>query len=102
MLGNLSNVVQAMVSRYPQKPRVADYPLDLDGSERFTRFATGVGIFPRPPMIGSISGILPLMDDFFYASGYAPPGYGPSANPAPVNLQWQAMFPGLTKQMGLE
>lgn len=35
------------------------YPLNLDGSLRYTRPKTGIDIFPSPPMIRAIQGLMP-------------------------------------------
>jgi len=38
------------------------YPLDLNAALNYTRFAAYGEMHPYPSMIGSVSGILPLMD----------------------------------------
>jgi hypothetical protein len=73
------------------------YPLDLDASERFTRYGTGTAIHPFPPVIGSISGILGLFDSMVMRDAIARPVYGPGSTTLPVNYQWQITVPGLTK-----
>lgn len=80
------------------KPRRdKSYPLDLDGSERQTRFKTGSDLFPYPPIIGCVSGFLPQMDWRVWAQGIGKNGYGPSFQAFPVNLQWQINIPGMSK-----
>jgi hypothetical protein len=73
------------------------YPFDLDASLRYTRFGTGTAIHPFPPVIGMVSGILPLFDDWTMREAIARPAYGPGSTTVPLNLQWQATVPGLTK-----
>lgn len=82
------------------KPRGdRNYPFDLDASERQQRFKTGEDIFPYPPLIGLVSGFLPLMDWRIWGQGYGKPGFGPTSEtqPFPLNLQWQINIPGLSK-----
>lgn len=73
------------------------YPLDLDGSERQTRFQTGRDPKPYPPIIGMVSGFLPEMDWRVYAQMWGKDPSGPSMNPMPLNLQWQITIPNLNK-----
>lgn len=58
--------------------------LDLDGSLRFTRPATGYAIAPYPPVIGYIQGLLPMQDGLVIAGLYAKRPSGPWADPAEV------------------
>jgi hypothetical protein len=84
-------------------PRPADpvshYALDLDASERHTRFGGGSDMFPHPPLTGALSGFLPMYDTTVWGMGYgkAPSGPGPGSQPPPVNLQWQMIIPGMQK-----
>lgn len=73
-----------------------NYPLDLDGSLRYTR-PFGVDYFPYPTIIGSISGILREFDRFVWATGVAKTPYGPDVNRIPINYDYQVAIGGLTK-----
>lgn len=81
------------------------YPFDFDASLRHTRPATGIDYFPSHSnrdnyaKLGCVSGFFPQQDLFVWGQGYARPAFGPEANPAPVNLQYVATIPGLTKQL---
>lgn len=87
------------------KPRIhssADhYPYDFDGSERQTRFPTGVDKFPVQSMIGCVSGFMPQLTRFMLAQHYAKVPSGPGSTAYPLNLQWQIVIPGLNKQQGM-
>lgn len=81
----------------PRSRNSDSYPLDLDGSLRYTRMKSGNDYFPVPPQIGMVSGILQQMDMFVYRSAMGKIPYGPGTTQVPVNLQWQMTIPGLTK-----
>lgn len=53
------------------------YPLDLDGSLRYTRPASGVSMHPYPPIIGYIQGLLPMQDGLVFAGAYGKNAFGP-------------------------
>lgn len=60
------------------RPRdCAGYPLDLDGSLRFTREATGYSVFPYPTIIGYVQGLLPMQDNLVHAAMYGKQSWGP-------------------------
>lgn len=79
------------------------YPLDLDGSLRYTRPKTGYDYWPTHSnydnfqQLGYVSGFLPEMDTRVWSQLYGRWPSGPSVNPLPLNLQWQITVPGLTK-----
>lgn len=72
-------------------------PIDFDGSLRITRFRTGWSPTPYPPIIGCLSGFLPLQDSLAYAQKLARMPMGPNVTTVPVNLQNQAVIPALAK-----
>lgn len=90
---------------HPRNGAADGYPFDFDGSLRHVRPRTGIDYYPSHSnrdnfaKLGLVSGFMPLMDAFKYSTMVAPIGYGPSLNPAPANLQWQIIVPGLDKQM---
>jgi hypothetical protein len=43
--------------------RPVEYPYDLDAGLEYTRPATGVSVFPFPPVIGYVEGLCPQYDD---------------------------------------
>lgn len=53
-------------------PRAGDYPLDLDGSQRFSRPAKGFSAMPYPSMIGGIPATGVLYDIWAFTRGNAP------------------------------
>lgn len=73
------------------------YPFDFDASLRYGRPRTGWDIKPHPPIIGSLSGFLPLQDAFVIATSQAKRPFGPGATSVPVNLVQQTIVPGLAK-----
>jgi hypothetical protein len=84
---------------------VDGYPFDLDASLRHTRPATGVDYWPTHSNIddfaklGQVSGFFPQQDVFVWGQAYGKSPSGPDTNPAPINLQYVATIPGLTKQL---
>lgn len=82
----------------PRSGAVDHYPLDLDGSERFTRYVSGKRPTPYPNIIGAISAILPFFDATRLAAAIAKTPYGPGSYTYPINLQWQINVEGLQKQ----
>lgn len=62
------------------------YPIDLDGSLRYTRPATGIDFFPAVETypngrgIGCVQAFMPQQDAFVYAQMIARPPVGPSGN----------------------
>lgn len=90
----------------PWKTRVPardNYPLDLDGAERQTRFSpNGNGVFPYPYLIGNVSGFLPQFDAIVYEGMFRRMPWGPSTGEHiygtyPGNLQYQITVNGLEK-----
>lgn len=83
----------------PRSPRPGEYGLDLDAGERRTRFIDMRAPVVTPPMVGALSGFLPLFDirSIVYA-GVAKAGFGPGTTQYPVNLQWQVNVEGLDKR----
>ena len=81
------------------KPRNQNrnYPLDVNGDVAHTRFAKSVGVYPTPPVIGCITGFMPLQDMFVLRSAYGKAPSGPNVTTSPLNLQWQMTIPELTK-----
>lgn len=89
---NLSKVI------LPRKDTQHGYPLDLDGSLRFTRPYT-IDIFPNPPQIGMISGFMAQLNGFFFANyNNARKPYGPNVNSVPNYAEYQIAVQGLTKR----
>lgn len=100
----------------------SDYPLDLDGSLRYTRPKTGIDYWPAHDnannfqQLGTfmnggfgVSGIFPEQDPLVWAQGYGKDPSGPIVSALPTlaqtqgfatsaQLYWQAMIPGLSKQ----
>lgn len=68
------------------------YPLDLDGSLRYTRPATGTDYWPAPETypngrgIGCVQAFMPQQDAFVYAQMIARPPVGPSGNLGVANF----------------
>jgi hypothetical protein len=83
----------------PRAPRPGEYALDLDGSERFSRFIDMRAPVVTPDLPGAVGGLLPLFDirSMVYAA-YAKAGFGPGTTQYPVNLQWQVNIEGLDKR----
>lgn len=54
-----------------------NYPFDFDASLRHTRIPDAVTLHPHPPMIGMLSGLLPLFDQQFILPQSASSGWGP-------------------------
>lgn len=84
-----------MVFFLPRKD-AHSYPLDLDGSLRYTR-PYSVDIFPYPPLVRNISGILAMQDAFVLNNRIAKTPFGPNVNRLPVNYDFQIAVAGLTK-----
>lgn len=76
------------------------YPFDLNGSLRYTRPKTGIDYFPSPSVIGMVSGLCPQQNAFVWEQAFGKKPSGPNVNEIPVNLQWQTIVPGLTKNGG--
>lgn len=74
-----------------------NYPLDLDGGEKFTRFRTGISPWPYPSIIGCINGFIPLQDAWVRRRMIGRAPMGPNVSTVPVNLQQQMTIPGLAK-----
>lgn len=91
------NFARGFVTSPPRFSRNG-YPLDLDGSERFTRPKTGIDIFPAPETypngngIGCVQAFMPMADAFVYAQMIARPPVGPSGD---LNI------PDLSRYMGV-
>lgn len=79
------------------------YPLDLDGSLDYTRFAKVAGVHPYPSVIGHVSGFMPLLDVLQLSPvSNAPWGAG-VGTPQPVDFTQytgQVTFPDLQKVRG--
>lgn len=73
------------------------YPIDLDGSLKFTRFAKTKWQMPAPPMIGRTSGFLPLQNAFIWRNAMGKMPSGPNISLAPLNLTYQITIPELAK-----
>lgn len=71
------------------------YPLDLDGSLRYTRPYV-IDIYPYPPIIGMISGFLRENNPFIWQQPARTP-YGPNINSLPSYAEYQIAVGGLTK-----
>lgn len=83
------------ITFFPRKD-ANKYPLDLDGSLRFTRpFA--VDIFPYPPIIGMISGFMREVNGYIIQTGIAKTPFGPDINRTVIDYNWQVAVGGLTK-----
>lgn len=82
------------------------YPIDLNGSDRFTRPKTGYDFWPAHDnadnfqQLGCVSGFMPEQDNMVWSWGYAKNDFGPMQGSisVPLNLQWQIIIPGLSKQ----
>lgn len=59
--------------------RCSNYPLNLDASLRFTRDDFMRSSHPHPPMIGGLSGLLPLYDVPVIEALNVASGWGPMA-----------------------
>lgn len=83
----------------PRPETAGHYRLDLDASERHTRFGTGVVMEPYPYIIGAISGFMPMQNMMVWSGMYGkePSGPGPGSQPDPLNRLWQILIPGLQK-----
>jgi len=57
----------------------SSYPYDFDPSLRYTRVPDKVSLHPHPPMIGMLSGTLPLFDHWAVSPISASSGFGPMA-----------------------
>lgn len=85
--------------------KVDAYPFDYDASERFTRPKTGADRFPQPnnhnsmAQLGNMSPMLRLFDTSVLGMAYGRDPYGPIVSALPVNLQWQIVVPGMSKQL---
>lgn len=86
-----------MISFLPRRDR-NNYPLDLDGSDRHTRFKRQEHMNPYPPIIGCITGFMREQDAFILNASVGKIPFGPGMASVPVNLQWVAIIPGLSKQ----
>lgn len=73
------------------------YPFDFDASLRYGRPRTGYDIKPYPPIIGALSGFLPLQDWWTLSTSKAKRPFGPGVASVPVNLVQQTLMPGLAK-----
>ena len=73
-------------------------PYDLDASLRYTRPKTGIDYFPFPNQpFNVVSGILPLLDAFTYASAVGKTPFGPAID-TPVDGPLQQIIWQLAKQ----
>ena len=82
----------------PRKDTQHNYPLDLDGSLRYTRPYV-IDMFPYPTPIGMVSGFMHEMDAFVFAAyGAARTPYGPNINSLPSYAEYQIAVPGLFKK----
>lgn len=82
------------------------YPLDLNGSDRFTRPKTGYDFYPAHDnadnfqQLGQVSGLMMQQDAIVWAQAWGKDPFGPimGSITVPFNLQWQITVPGLSKQ----
>lgn len=72
------------------------YPLDLDGSLRYTRPYV-IDPYPYPPIIDMIQGFCREFDAFIYKTGFAKTPYGPNVNNTPTYADYQIAIAGLNK-----
>lgn len=77
-------------------------PFDLDAGERITRFGSFPSSerpFPYPYMIGAVSGMMPMLDQYSmdWAWGKTPSGPGVTT---PISIPWAITYPGLSKVSG--
>lgn len=71
------------------------YPLDLNGSQDYTRPQSGVSPFPFPVMLSNyIRGFVPMFDAFELNGMRAKSPYGPFIGSVPESLN--AIFPDIT------
>jgi hypothetical protein len=78
-------------------------PVDLwPAGEVITRagpFPSGSRPFPYPYMIGSVSGFMPMLDQYSMAWAYGKTPSGPGVL-TPVPIPWDAQYPNLPKVSG--
>lgn len=74
-----------------------NYPLDLDGGLKHTRFAVGIAPMPYPSLIGCMTGFLPLQDISVLSAARGKVSFGPNIAVAPLNLVNQITIPELSK-----
>lgn len=75
-------------------------PGDYDGGERITRERVAFnGVFPYPWMTGTVSGFMPMLDNYSMAWAYARPAFGPGVQ-TPIPVPFDQQFPQLTKVSG--
>lgn len=95
----------------PRPVRPGDYPLDLDGSERHTRPATGYTWWPDPATypngngIPAVSGILRQFDAAVYSQMIARLPAGPTIDAVPFDPMryiGQVIFPQLPQIGSIE
>lgn len=74
-----------------------NYPLDLDGGLKHTRYAVGISPMPYPPIIGCMTGFLPLQDISVLSNARGKVSFGPNISNSPLNLVNQITIPELSK-----
>jgi hypothetical protein len=79
----------------PRKDTQHGYPLDLDGSLRFTRPYV-IDPYPYPPIIGMVQGFMRETNQFIWQQAARTP-FGPNINTLPSYAEYQIAVPGLTK-----
>lgn len=82
---------------FPRRDTQHGYPLDLDGSLRYTR-PYQIDMFPYPTPIGCVSGFMRESNAFVWNQASRTP-YGPNVNNLPSYAEYQIAVKGLTKWM---
>ena len=104
LLASMSGVQARFPTAWEPAREPGDYPLDLDGSYRYTRPKTGIDRFPfvggdgTVSQIGMVSGFMNQRDVAVWQGMTGKIPSGPFSTTQPINLQWQATIPGLVKQ----
>jgi hypothetical protein len=91
---------RALVPRKPVKP--FESPFDVDAGERITRFGdfpSSERPYPHPYMIGAVSGLLPLQDQYSRAWAFGRTPSGPGVG-TPIPVPFDAQYPTLPKRAG--
>lgn len=86
----------APASVHLPRPDEKGYPLDLDGSLRFTRPFV-VDVYPWPQRVGLLSGFMRQYTAFTWRTGFAKTPSGPNVNNSPTWAEYQIAVAGLTK-----
>lgn len=83
----------------PRPDPAHHYPLDLDGSLRFTRPYV-IDMFPYPTPIGMVQGFMKQINGFILLgpNSMARKPYGPNVNAVPTYADYQVAVAGLVKR----